>query len=136
MTRFTSNALPRYVPEPYQSPMAGLWNMISAWYSTSPEFRNSLADLFTSETEPESGYEQSFDTTMTYPQLDGVPEFESAGTKSDVNKILVGTDVNDTNIGWLRDIGRDVRDSNDYDGLSIRRKLISGIPTLKKPEGW
>lgn len=135
MTRFSSKALPQYTPEVYQSPMAGIWNMLSAWYSTSPEFRESLANLFRSTKEAQPGFEQSFDTTMAYPELANAPEFGSEAAASDVNKILTGTADDETNVGWLQDIIEDVRNSNDYKGDSIRRQLIAGIPELEKG-GW
>ena len=135
MTRFSSKALPQYTPEPYQSPMAGIWNMLSAWYSTSPEFRESLANLFRSTKEGETGMEQGFDTTMAYPELADVPEFGSPEAAADVSKILVGTADDETNLDWLRGIAEDVRNSNDYQGDSIRRQLMASIPQLKKG-GW
>lgn len=135
MTRFSSKALPVYKAEPYQSPMAGIWNMLSAWYSTSPEFRESLANLFRSTKEAQPGYEQSFDTTMVYPELANAPEFGSEGAASDVNKILTGTADDETNVSWLQDLIEDVRNSNDYKGDSIRRQLLASIPELKKG-GW
>lgn len=135
MTRFTANALPSYKAEPYQSPMAGIWNMLSAWYSTSPEFREALANLFRSESEPESGFEESFDTTMTYPGLFEAPDLDKEGTKRDVEKILTGTEGNTTN--WMRPIVVGVRESNDYvPGTAVSREIRSKIPEFKvvKPE--
>lgn len=133
-TRFQSRAFPIYKPEPYQSGMAGLWNMISAWYSTSPEFRDWLASLFRSEEPGESGVEQGFDTTMTYDKLANVPEFGSPEAASDTTKILTGKDRDETNIGWLQDIGRDVRGSYNDEGPSVRTALLNRIPALRVEE--
>lgn len=135
MTRFSSSALPSYEAEPYQSPMAGIWNMLSAWYSTSPEFREAFANLFRSESEPESGFEESFDTTMAYPGLFEAPDLGKEGTKRDVEKILTGTEGNTTN--WMQPIVIGVRESNDYmPGTAVRRETLSKIPGLKvvRPE--
>lgn len=135
MTRFSSKALPSYVAEPYQSPMAGVWNMLSAWYSTSPEFRESLASLFRSESEPKSGFDESFDTTMAYPELFETPELGKEGAKRDVEKILTGTEGDTTN--WMQPIVVGVRESNDYiPGTAVRRETLAKIPELKviKPE--
>lgn len=129
MIRYNNSALPQYTPEPYQSPFAGIWNLISAWYSTSPEFREQFANLFRTKGEPETGFEESFDTTMTYPGLFDKPAFSSEGTKRDVEKILTGTEGEITD--WMRPIVVGVRESNDYmPGTSIRRKLFEDMPAL------
>lgn len=135
MTRFQSKTLPTYRPEPYQSGMAGLWNMISAWYSTSPEFRNWFADLFRSKKPGETGVEQPFDTTMTYDKLATIPKFGSNEAASDTTKILTGKDRDETNVSWLRGIGEDVRNSYTDEGPSIRKALLARIPALKEG-GW
>ena len=135
MTRFQSKSLPTYRPEQYQSGMAGLWNMISAWYSTSPEFRDWLAGLFRSEKPGETGVEQPFDTTMTYDKLATIPEFGSDEAASDTTKILTGRDRDETNVSWLRGIGEDVRNSYMDEGPSIRKALLARIPALKEG-GW
>ena len=85
--------------------------------------------------EGETGMEQGFDTTMAYPELANVPEFGSPEAAADVSKILVGTADDETNLDWLRGIAEDVRNSNDYQGDSIRRQLMASIPQLKKG-GW
>lgn len=134
MTRFQSKTLPMYKPERYQSGMAGLWNMISAWYSTSPEFRDWLASLFRSKEPGESGVEQGFDTTLTYDKLANMPEFGSPEATSDTNKILTGKDLDETNIGWLQDIGQGVRESYEDEGPSVRTAILSRIPELRVEE--
>jgi len=132
MTRFQAKALPQYTPQPYQSPLAGIWNMISAYYSTSPRFRNWLADLFTSKEKGEPGYEQSFDTSLTYPGLVEVPEFGSPEAATDTAHMIVGD--KQTGIDWLDRIAEGVRENNDYEGDPIRKALLDRIPKLEKED--
>ena len=134
MTRFQAKALPQYTPQPYQSPLAGIWNMISAYYSTSPRFRNWLADLFTSKEKGESGYEQPFDTSMTYPGLVEVPEFGSPEAATDTAHMIVGD--KQTGIDWLDRIAEGVRENNDYEGGAVRRALMDKMPKLKEDISW
>lgn len=47
MTRFQTKALPSYTPERYQSPIAGIWQGLSMWYSLPARVRNKIADWFT-----------------------------------------------------------------------------------------
>ena len=108
--------------------------MISAWYSTSPEFRNWLASLFRSEEPGESGVEEDFDTTLTYSNLANIPEFGSPEATSDTNKILTGRDLDETNVGWLQDIGQGVRESYEDEGPSVRTALLNRIPVLRVEE--
>lgn len=134
MTRFQSKALPQYTPQPYQSPLAGIWNMISAYYSTSPRFRNWLADLFTSKDEGEPGYEQEFDTSLAYPGLVEVPKFGSPEAAKDTTHMIVGD--KQTGISWLDRIAEGVRENNDYEGGAVRRALMDKMPKLKEDVVW
>lgn len=47
MTRFQSKALPTYNPETYQSPVAGIWQGLSMWYSLPARVRDKIADWLT-----------------------------------------------------------------------------------------
>lgn len=132
MTRFQSKALPQYTPQPYQSPLAGIWNMISAYYSTSPRFRNWLANLFTSKEEGEPGYEQSVDTSLAYPGLVEVPEFGSPEAAEDTAHMIVGD--KQTGINWLDRIAEGVRENNDYEDGAVRRAMMDKMPELKKED--
>lgn len=51
MTRFQSKALPTYNPQTYQSPVAGIWQGLSMWYSLPARVRDKIADWFTSTKE-------------------------------------------------------------------------------------
>ncbi|WP_407448649.1 hypothetical protein [Fibrobacter sp.] len=129
MTRFQAKALPNYKPEPYQSPLAGIWNIIAAYYSTSPRFRDWFANLFASKKGGETGYEQAFDTALSYPGLVETPKFGSEAAASDVSEMLVNNKP--TGVGWLDRIAEGVRTNNDYHGGAITRDLLANIPALK-----
>lgn len=132
MTRFQAKALPQYTPQTYQSPLAGIWNMISAYYSTSPRFREWLANLFTSKEKGETGYEQDFDTSLAYPGLVEAPEFGSSAAAEDTASMIAGD--KETGINWLDSIAEGVRENNDYEGGSIRKALLDRIPKLEKED--
>lgn len=134
MTRFQAKTLPQYTPQPYQSPLAGLWNVISAYYATSPRFREWLANLLTSTKEGETGYEQAFDTSLTYPGLVETPEFVSQSAAEDTAHMIVGD--NQTGVSWLDRIAQGVRENNDYEGGAVRRALMDKIPELKETVSW
>ena len=134
MTRFQSKALPQYTPEKYQSPLAGVWNIISAYYATSPRFREWLANLFTSTNEGEPGYEQAFDTSLAYPGLVEKPEFGSPSAAEDTTHMIAGD--RQTGVSWLDRIAEGVRENNDYEGGAVRRAMMDKMPELKEDISW
>lgn len=69
MTRFQTKALPVYRPQEYQSPVAGLWQGLSMWYSLPARVRNQIADWFTTTTEEEDPVQTAINETPKAPEF-------------------------------------------------------------------
>lgn len=68
MTRFQSRALPEYTPERRQSPLAGIWNGIAAWYSMPAETREKIANWFSGTEEVVTPEQQAINETPRPPE--------------------------------------------------------------------
>lgn len=117
VTRFQSKALPAYHAPQYQSPLASIWSAISAWYSTSPEFRKKFAEIFASD-------------GPTEEQLAEASEAGTAGMEGYVPTQVLdesGTELI-TNPAFM---GRDAEGAFKSAKATRQAKLLEAMPALE-----